>query len=204
MLKEEQKGAVHRILEPLKEEVGMILFVSDECQFCDVEEELMEELASLGKVSTEVLDVDSEEAEDYGIKGAPTLLFRDRPGIRYMGMPSGHEFRYFLDTILMVGNGESGLEKGTKEKLAGLESPVELMVFVTPNCPHCPAASMAANRLAMESDKVTGITVEAREFMELSRKHGVMSVPKTVVNGKNGFVGAMPDSMFLEKVLEAL
>lgn len=53
--------------------------------------------------------------------------------------------------------------------------------------------------------KVIGEMVSANEFMDLSRLYNVYGVPKTVAN--NGAVeveGAMPEKLFLKKLLEAV
>ncbi len=204
MLNDNQRETVKKLLEPLPGEVGLMLFTSDGCGHCATQRELLEEVASLGRLSLEVLDAGSAEAKEHGVAGTPAIIFRDRPGIQFMGLTNGHEFRSLLDTILLVGSGESGLKPGVKERLAGLDKQVELLVFATPHCPYCPMASMMANRMAMENEKVRVTTVEAQEFPELSRKHSVMSVPKVVVNGADGFVGALPEEAFVEKVLSAL
>jgi hypothetical protein len=47
-----------------------------------------------------------------------------------------------------------------------------------------------ANRMALASDKVTALTIEANEFPEMTRRYGVQGVPRTVVNRQGAFVGA--------------
>ncbi len=57
-----------------------------------------------------------------------------------------------------------------------------------------------AHQLAMENPRIVADVVEANEFPELSERFRVMSVPKTVINGRVELVGAQPEP----KVLEAL
>ncbi len=58
--------------------------------------------------------------------------------------------------------------------------------------------------MAMENPNVTGDVVEASEFPEVARRYQVMAVPKTVVNDKVEFMGAVPEAMFLDQVLRAV
>ena len=58
-----------------------------------------------------------------------------------------------------------------------------------------------ANRMALASEKVTALTVEANEFPEMSRDYGVQGVPRTVVNRQGAFVGALPEQQFVASVL---
>jgi Thioredoxin domain len=57
--------------------------------------------------------------------------------------------------------------------------------------------------MAMESDLITAESIEATEFPDLSRQFRVMAVPRTVVNDRTAFEGAMPESMFVDRILEA-
>ena len=59
-----------------------------------------------------------------------------------------------------------------------------------------------ANRMAVASPLVTTRTVEANEFPELSARFGVQGVPRTVVNERGAFVGALPEPQFVDAVLQ--
>jgi predicted DsbA family dithiol-disulfide isomerase len=62
----------------------------------------------------------------------------------------------------------------------------------------------AAHAFAIANPHVKAEIVEASEFPEVSRKFGVMGVPKTVINDKVEFVGAVPDETFVDAILETL
>lgn len=59
-----------------------------------------------------------------------------------------------------------------------------------------------ANRMSVASPWVSARTVEANEFPELSARFGVQGVPRTVVNERGAFVGALPEPRFIETVLQ--
>ena len=59
-----------------------------------------------------------------------------------------------------------------------------------------------ANRMSVASPWVSARTVEANEFPELSARFGVQGVPRTVVNERGAFVGALPEQQFIETVLQ--
>jgi len=60
-----------------------------------------------------------------------------------------------------------------------------------------------AQHMAVASDRITAIAIEATEFPELSRAYRVMAVPKIVINDRVQFEGALPEPQFLEAVLRA-
>lgn len=57
--------------------------------------------------------------------------------------------------------------------------------------------------MAMESDKITAEAIEATEFPDLAQQYRVMAVPRTVINDKAVLEGAMPESMFVRRIIEA-
>ena len=61
-----------------------------------------------------------------------------------------------------------------------------------------------AHAMAMESPNVTAEVIQAQEFQHLSRQHGVRSVPKTVFNDVIELSGAVPEPIFLDRMLTAV
>jgi hypothetical protein len=61
-----------------------------------------------------------------------------------------------------------------------------------------------AHHLAVASEQIRGTCVEATEFPDLARRYSVMAVPKTVVNDRVAFEGALPEAEFVERVLSAV
>jgi len=98
---------------------------------------LLEEVAALSdKLTLEVLNflIDKEKVAEYGVDKVPATVIRNGRdyGIRFYGIPAGYEFSTFLDAILNVSKGDSGLKPESKEKLAAVTQPLHLEVFVTP------------------------------------------------------------------------
>ena len=63
---------------------------------------------------------------------------------------------------------------------------------------------MLGFNLAVASDMVKADMVEATEFPHLAQKHGVMGVPRSVINESFHIEGAAPEPMVLDKIREAL
>jgi predicted DsbA family dithiol-disulfide isomerase len=61
-----------------------------------------------------------------------------------------------------------------------------------------------AHHLAVASDWIRGDCVEATEFPDLAQRYMVMAVPKTVVNDRVSFEGALPEAQFVDAVLRAV
>jgi predicted DsbA family dithiol-disulfide isomerase len=60
-----------------------------------------------------------------------------------------------------------------------------------------------AHMMAMESALITADVIEVTEFPHLGQRYQVMGVPKTVFNDTVSVEGAVPESQFLAKLLNA-
>lgn len=60
-----------------------------------------------------------------------------------------------------------------------------------------------AHHLAVASEWIRADCVEATEFPDLAQRYMVMAVPKTVVNDRVAFEGALPEAQFVDAVLGA-
>lgn len=214
LLSEKDAAAVRdQFAETLTHPVKLLMFTQEfECTYCRDTRQILEELAELSPLlSVEVRDfvADKALADAYGIDKIPavTVLRTSHNGaedtsygIRFFGIPSGYEFVSLLEAIKLVGSGELSLSKSTLDKLAALDRPLHLQVFVTPTCPYCPRAVVLAHHMAFASDKVTADMVEATEFPHLSYKYQVMGVPRTVINETVHVEGAVPEAMLVAKL----
>ena len=105
--------------------------------------------------------------------------------------------------MINVSKGRTDVSEEIRKKLREIKTPVHIQVFVTLTCPYCPIVASIAYKFAMENDLIKADVIEASEFPHLALKYGVMGVPKTVINDKTEFVGALPEDLFLEHVLLA-
>jgi hypothetical protein len=58
--------------------------------------------------------------------------------------------------------------------------------------------------MAMENPLIVADVIEANEFEDLSVRYGVRSVPKTVINDRVQFVGALPEAKAVEALMQAI
>jgi len=151
--------------------------------------------------------LEQDRARLYGVEQIPTivLLKGDQDTrIRFLGAPAGYEFMSLIEAVILAGTNDSGLTPDSRALVAAhVTEPLNIQVFVTPTCPHCPRAVTLAHRLAVESPLITASCVEATEFMDLSRKFRVTGVPKTIVNGSIEILGALPEDQFVRTVVGA-
>ena len=171
--------------------------------------QVLDEVVALNdRISFEEVNfvLEKDRAEQYGITHIPAVaILRDESDtrIRFLGAPAGYEFMSLVEAIALAGGDDSGLT-GTSKKLIAehVSAPIEIQVFVTPTCPHCPRAVTLAHRMAVEHPQIRATCIEATEFMDLTRRYNVTGVPKTLVNGAIEILGAVPEDTFVRGVLQ--
>lgn len=58
--------------------------------------------------------------------------------------------------------------------------------------------------MAIENEHITADVIEVSEFIDLAQRYRVQGVPKTVINDRVEFAGALPEPRFVQQVLKAL
>lgn len=144
LLDERTRQQVKEVLQSLNKDVAIIFFgsQSQNCTYCGDTKQLVTEVASLSeKIHLEIYELEKhpEESKKYHVDTVPCVIVASYDqgkivdhGVRYLGIPAGHEFTSLIRSVLMVSSGDSGLQPATREFLAGLKSPMTLQVFVTP------------------------------------------------------------------------
>ena len=210
LLNKEIAEHVKQELADLAGPVRLVMFTQEsECEYCTETQQLVEEVAQLSdQLTAEIYDlaIDKEKAEELGIDKVPAIAIigAEDYGVRFYGIPSGYEFASLLHAIQAVAAGQPNLEEETQGFLNTLEDPVHIQVFVTPTCPYCQRSVVLAHQMAIATSLVRADMVEATEFPHLSTKYRVMGVPRTVINETVHIEGAVPESVVLEKLQEAV
>jgi len=212
---EELKETLSDMVKPVNLEV----FVGPNCESCEdtitliktiadsspeVKEKNLISLSIYNKNREEDLKIFTEKK----VERLPTVGVLDARIIRYTGIPAEEEIRGFIETIMRISEGDSGLEEETGKILANLKGKVHIETIVTPQCPYCPYAVLLANMMAYEAWKrsnpiVMSDTVEAYENPDIADKYNVMSVPAIALNGRLVFVGVPYEEDFINYIKEA-
>jgi glutaredoxin-like protein len=212
LLSEQDRQTVRGHLAVIEEPVRLLLFTQTfgAPETVLIAKQVLDEIVSLCELLTleEVNFVlEQDRARQYGVEQIPTivLLRGDQDTrIRFLGAPAGYEFMSLIEAVILAGTNDSGLTPDSRALVAEhVTGPLDIQVFVTPTCPHCPRAVTLAHRLAVESPLITASCVEATEFMDLSRRFRVTGVPKTIVNGSIEILGAVPEAQFVRTVVGA-
>lgn len=211
LLSAQDQQVVRTHLAGLGHDVRLLFFTQTigEPETAAITKQVLAEIVPLNeRITVEEVNfvLEKDRAERYGITHIPAIaLLRDGADtrIRFFGAPAGYEFMSLVDAVALAGGDDSGLSDASKQLIAEhVSEPLDIKVFVTPTCPHCPRAVTLAHRMAVENAHIHATCVEATEFMDLSRQYHVTGVPKTIVNGTIEILGAVPEDAFVQAVLQ--
>lgn len=217
-LDEKIQSQVREMLAPIQNPVELVVFTTSGIELPGQEVGLQDETLGLLKevaalnpnLSVEERSLHADpEAQALGLSYAPTILLREkgsqRNNIRFLGLPAGYEFSTLIETLLMLGTGETKLGEKSQTDLQKVSSSVRMQAFVTPTCPYCPQAVLAAYKMAYHNPNVVAEGVEASEFPMLSRRYNISGVPDTIISGttQQRVLGGQPDRVFVEAALKA-
>jgi glutaredoxin-like protein len=210
LLSEQDRQTVQRHLADIAQPVTLLFFTQTIAapESALVARQILDEVAALSAhITVEEVNfvLEKDRAAQHGITDIPAVVLLrngEDTRIRFLGAPSGYEFMSLVEALVLAGTGDSGLSAESRRLIAEqVHEPLEVLVFVTPTCPHCPRAVTLAHRMAIESTYIRGVCVEATEFTDLSRQYRVTGVPKTVVNGTIEILGALPEDAFVQQVV---
>ncbi len=210
LLNDQVKDQIKSHLTQMVNPVTMVLFTQankEACMYCEETQSLLEEVSALNdKLSVEVKDLDNDQdlATQYGVTLTPSFVMLDSEGnysgVKFNGIPAGHEINSFLSGILGMSGADPGFDAATLERIKKINKPVDIKVFVTLSCPHCPGAVAKAHQLAMLNPHVQGEMIEANTFQALSQQYNVSGVPKIVINDNIELLGDQPIEAFLNSI----
>ncbi|MFO7623307.1 MAG: thioredoxin family protein [Anaerolineales bacterium] len=143
LLNEDIRQQVSEYFQQLKEPVQVMFFgKKSDCEYCDETRQMADEITSLSdKLELAVYDIEDDQAlaSQYKVDKAPGIVIAGLDGdqvldfgIRFSGIPSGHEFSSLVHDMILVSGRDSGLSPNTRDFLKDLVKPVHLQVFVTP------------------------------------------------------------------------
>ncbi|MCF7924618.1 MAG: thioredoxin family protein [Candidatus Izimaplasma sp.] len=208
LLNEDAKKQIKEVLQGMEKKITMVLFTQEgKCNTCKETKQLLEEVKPLNdKISVleRDLEKDSEEAKKYNVSLTPTIIILDEndkyQGVKFTGIPAGHEINSFLSAILTMSGKAIDIDDKIKEKIKAINKPVDIKVFITLSCPHCPGAVATAHALAMLNENIESTMIESQTFMDFAKQYKVSGVPKIVINEEYELIGNQPIEAYLKEL----
>jgi alkyl hydroperoxide reductase subunit F len=105
-------------------------------------------------------------------------------GVRFAGIPMGHEFTSLVLALLQVGGHPSKASEEVIEQVRHLEGEFVFETFMSLTCHSCPDTVQALNLMSVLNPNIKHIAIDGSLFQDEVEQRQVMSVPTVFLNGE--------------------
>ncbi len=123
-------------------------------------------------------------------------------GLAFHGVPLGHEFDPFIESLISAANKSDSLDEADKQRILSIEGPMRLQVAAGLDCLRCRNTIIPVEQVASLNSNVTAEIYDIAHFPALQERYNIMSVPCLIVNDgeivrPGGTVNSMSDLLAL-------
>lgn len=205
---EDTKEELRRLFSIIKNKVYIDLFTKkgDNDVYNDMAGKILQWFSRItDKIVVTPYSLSHELAKKYNVNHSPTLVFApDTYNIKWLGAPAGEEGRAFVELVILLGTGKSGLSKDSEKILSQIKDKRHVKLFVSPTCPYCPQQAFNAFRAAMAAPSLVSLElIDVQAFPDIADAYDAQSVPQAFANDELIAMGAQPEELFclsLEKL----
>jgi alkyl hydroperoxide reductase subunit F len=112
-----------------------------------------------------------------GEPGKPT-------GIRFAGIPMGHEFTSLVLALLQTGGHPVKLDDAVIEQIRQLDGDYHFETYISLSCQNCPEVVQALNVMALINPRIRQVTIDGALFQDEVEQRQIMAVPTVYMNGE--------------------
>ncbi len=121
-------------------------------------------------------------------------------GIRFAGLPMGHEFTSLVLALLQVGGHPPKAEPEIIEQIRNLEGEFNFETYISLSCHNCPEVVQAINLMAAINPNIRHVMIDGALFQKEVDERKIMAVPTIFLNGQEFGHGRMGVQEILNKI----
>ena len=121
-------------------------------------------------------------------------------GVRFAGIPMGHEFTSLVLALLQVGGHPPKASDDVLEQIRQLDGPCHFETYISLSCQNCPEVVQALNLMSVVNPNITHVMIDGALFQDEVNARQIMAVPTIMLNGEKFGQGRME----LEEILAKL
>lgn len=190
------KTQLENYLQMLKEPIVLIASLDERAGSSEMKE-LLEEITSMSDKITLSFD-DNARKPSFAIKRAGTN--KTEMGVRFAGIPMGHEFTSLVLALLHAGDHPMKLEAEKIAQIAEIEGTFHFETFISLTCHNCPEVVQSLNMMATINPNITHTMIEGGLYQDEVKARNIMSVPTIFLNGEEFGAGRMDIDQILPKI----
>ncbi|MEY3740698.1 MAG: Alkyl hydroperoxide reductase subunit [Pseudomonadota bacterium] len=105
-------------------------------------------------------------------------------GVRFAGLPLGHEFTSLVLALLWTGGHPPKVEQDVIDAIKALDGDFNFEVYMSLTCHNCPDVVQALSLMAILNPKIKTVVIEGGAFQKEVTDREIMAVPMVFLNGK--------------------
>jgi len=165
-------------------------------------EELKAFLAGIASVSDKI---ELHERDTQGLLRSPVSFYLEAggedTGIRFSGIPSGHEFNSLVLAILQASGTPLKLDDGLQAMIANVQEDLRFEVFISLSCHNCPDVVQALNQFALLNPRISSEMIDGGVYPELIAQRDIQGVPCVYLNGELFANGKVTAAELIDKLI---
>jgi alkyl hydroperoxide reductase subunit F len=178
MLDAHLKQQLEGYLVHIREAIELVASLGDDAKSRELEG-LLTEIAGLSGKITLIRKDDDKRTPSFMIRRAGTDI-----GVRFAGIPMGHEFTSLVLALLQVGGHPSKAAQDVIEAVKGLDGDLHFETYFSLSCQNCPDVVQALNLMAVLNPKISHVAIDGALFKDEVDARQVLAVPTVYLNGE--------------------
>ena len=157
---------------------------------------MLEEIAELSpRLSYQERNDDTERKPSFALNRSGSHM-----GVRFAGIPMGHEFTSLVLALLQVGGHPPKASDDVLEQIRQLEGEYLFETYISLSCQNCPEVVQALNLMSVVNPNIRHVMIDGALFQNEVSARQIMAVPTIFLNGQHFGQGRME----LEEILAKL
>lgn len=196
MIDQDLKTQLSEVFSAIKSQVQLVY---DESQH-EKQEELLEMLRAVAETSNQIRVVSSQENSPI-----PTFMLKageKQTGIRFKGIPGGHEFTSFVVAILNAAGLGKLPDASLVRRIKNIKAGLNVRTYISLSCENCPEVVQALNQFALAHGDFRHTMIDGEFVQEELARLNVQGVPSVFVDNELIHVGKATVAELLSKFEE--
>lgn len=190
-IKEQLKAYMEKLQQPIE-----LVAAYDDSQKSQELKQLLDEIEPMSdKISQRTDDSGDVRRPSFAINRVGTDI-----GVRFAGIPMGHEFTSLVLALLQVGGHPAKAGQDVIEQVKELDGEFEFETYFSLSCQNCPDVVQALNLMSVLNPKIKHTAIDGALFQDEVEQREVMAVPSVYLNGKPFGQGRMTLEQIIAKV----
>ncbi|WP_338861268.1 alkyl hydroperoxide reductase subunit F [Mycetohabitans rhizoxinica] len=105
-------------------------------------------------------------------------------GIRFAGVPLGHEFTSLVLALLQTGGHPLKLDDALIQQIRELDGDYRFETYFSLSCQNCPEVVQALNLMALINPRIHHVAIDGALFQDEVQARQIMAVPTIFLNGE--------------------